>query len=154
RATRARPRRPAPRGGPRHGRRRDGGDVTAPAPQALAGLVPADHLPAVLARLAAAPGTEGLAPAWPEDVAPAGVTRWLQAPAPDAAAAAAYLTVVRGVFDATDPQQRARGAFIAHVYRAWRAVETDRQRPAYAMPANREAHDLVRAAAQHQHRPR
>jgi hypothetical protein len=123
-------------------------------PQALASLVPADRLAAVLERLTAAPGTGTPEPTWPEDVAPADVTRWLQAHAPDPAAAAAYLAVVHGIFDATDPRQRANGAFVARVYRAWRAVEADRQRPAYAMPANREAHDLVRAAAQQMRRPR
>lgn len=121
-------------------------------PQALAGLIPADRLASVLERLTDA--RSDVEPTWPEDVAPAEVTRWIQAQAPDPAVAEAYLSVVRGVLDATDPRQRADGAFVASVYQAWRAIEEDRQRPAYAMPANREAHDLVMAASRKMRRQR
>ncbi len=126
--------------------------MTDATPIPLTGLVPDDRLTAVLERFTDARASEGPEPTWPEDVAPAEVTHWLQTKTPDPAIAAEYLDVVRGGLDAKDPRQRAVGAFVARVYRSWRAVEADRQRPAYALPANREAHDLVRAAARQMRR--
>lgn len=106
-------------------------------------------------------GERGIDLRWPADVAPKEVADWLRTHAPDGALAQRLYATVRRipglVWGRSDPPvsqepeptmwealvNRLQLALAAHAYRAWRAIEQDRLRPAIAIDAGRTHHDLL-----------
>jgi hypothetical protein len=111
----------------------------------------------------AGPAALALNRRWPTDVAPQDVVDWLTKHAPDRAEAERLCAAILAMFDALgqrtehdaagaravvldepDPGDLAYScSFAARAFQAWRAIQRDLQRPALAVDAGREHHDLV-----------